>query len=103
MQNVPKIVRQRLKAATPAINHPDADVLTAFAECSLPELERAVVLEHMARCSDCRDIVALALPAMEPVETGVGRYPSPSTSPSIGGWLTLPALRLELTAAAVAA
>ncbi len=64
MQNVPKIVRERLRAVTPAVNHPDADALTAFAEHSLPELERDVVLEHLARCGDCRDIVALALPAM---------------------------------------
>jgi photosynthesis system II assembly factor YCF48-like protein/putative zinc finger protein len=95
MQNVPKIVRQRLKAAMPAVNHPDADVLTAFAEQSLPELERMAVLEHMARCGDCRDIVALALPAMEPIERAV--------SPSSSGWLTWPALRWGFVAAAVVA
>ncbi len=99
MQNVPKIVRQRLKAAMPAVNHPDADVLAAFAECSLPELERAAVLEHMARCGDCREIVALALPAMEPVETGISRSPSPS----IGGWLSWPSLRWGFVAAGLLA
>jgi hypothetical protein len=93
MQNVPKIVRERLWAATPAVNHPDADVLTAFAERSLPSLERDVVLEHLARCGDCRDIVALALPATEPVETEM--KPSPS------GWLTWPALRWGFVAAGV--
>jgi len=93
MQNVPKIVRERLWAATPAVNHPDADVLTAFAERSLPGLERDVVLEHLARCGDCRDIVALALPATEPVETEM--KPSPS------GWLTWPALRWGFVAAGV--
>ena len=66
MQNVPKIVRDRLQAAAPAVNHPDADLLTAFAERSLPEHERTVVLEHLARCGDCRDIVALALPEPSP-------------------------------------
>jgi hypothetical protein len=91
MQNVPKIVRERLRAAKPAVNHPDADMLTAFAEHSLPELERDVVLEHLARCGDCRDIVALALPAMEPVESAM--KPSPS------GWLTWPALRWGFVAA----
>jgi hypothetical protein len=93
MQNVPKIVRERLWAATPAVNHPDADVLTAFAERSLPGLERDVVLEHLARCGDCRDIVALALPATESVETEM--KPSPS------GWLTWPALRWGFVAAGV--
>jgi hypothetical protein len=95
MQNVPKIVRQRLQAATPALNHPDADALTAFAERSLPEAERTVVLEHLAGCGDCRDIVASALPAMEPVET--------ATSPSASRWLTWPALRWGFVAAGVVA
>src|ERR1700758_5331321 len=51
MQNVPNIVRDRLKAAT-AVSHPDADTLTAFSERLLPGAERAVVLEHLARCGD---------------------------------------------------
>jgi photosynthesis system II assembly factor YCF48-like protein/putative zinc finger protein len=100
MQDVLKIVRDRLQAARPAANlasanHPDADALTAFAEQSLPERERAVVLEHLARCGDCRDIVALALPATEPVET--------ATKPPARGWLTWPALRWGLVAAGVVA
>jgi hypothetical protein len=98
MQNVPKIVRERLKAATPAVNHPDADLLTAFAEHSLPGIERDIVLEHLARCGDCREVVALALPATEPVQTVV----SPSSSPS-SGWLTWPALRWAFVAAGVIA
>ena len=93
MENVPKIVRERLRAATPAVNHPDADLLTAFAEHSLPEIERDVVLEHLARCGDCRGIVALALPAMEPAERAM--KPSPT------GWLTWPALRWAFVAAGV--
>jgi Carboxypeptidase regulatory-like domain/Photosynthesis system II assembly factor YCF48 len=94
MQNVPKIVQQRLRAMTPAVNHPDADVLTAFAERSLPEAERSVVLDHMARCGDCRDVVALALPDIEPVEIAV------RPSPSVWTW---PALRWGLVAAGVVA
>jgi hypothetical protein len=100
MQNVPKIVRERLQAARPAAsqlspNHPDAEALTAFAEQSLPERERAAVLEHLARCRECRDIVALALPASEPVET-VTRVPA-------RGWLSWPALRWGLVTAGVVA
>jgi hypothetical protein len=95
MQNVPKIVGQRLKAAIPASNHPDANVLTAFAERSLAEGERAVVLEHLGRCSDCRDIVALALPATEPVQA--------IASPSRSGWLTWPSLRWRLATAGIVA
>jgi hypothetical protein len=98
MQNVPQIVRERLKIATPAVNHPDADALTAFAEHSLPGIERDIVLEHLARCGDCREVVALALPATEPVQTVF----SPSSSPS-SGWLTWPALRWAFVAAGVIA
>lgn len=95
MQNVPKIVRDRLQPATPAVNHPDADVLTAFAERSLPERERALVFEHMARCTECRDVLALALPVTEPVQAVV--------SPSPRSWVAWPALRWAFVAAGVIA
>jgi hypothetical protein len=98
MQDVPKIVRERLKIATPAVNHPGADALTAFAEHSLPGIERDLVLEHLARCGDCREVVALALPATEPVQTVV----SPSSHPS-SGWLTWPALRWAFVTAGIIA
>jgi hypothetical protein len=93
MQDVPKIVKERLKvAATAAPNHPDADVLAAFSERLLSEADRAIVLEHLSRCGECRDVVALALPAEE-VSTVV--MPSPSR-----GW-AWPALRWGLVAAGV--
>ncbi|HEY3971513.1 MAG TPA: YCF48-related protein [Candidatus Sulfotelmatobacter sp.] len=95
MQNVPKIVRERLRSTTPAVNHPDADALTAFAEQALPDSERDIVLDHLARCGDCRDIVALALPTAEPVQATV--RPSPSRS----GWLTWPGLRWGFVAAGI--
>jgi hypothetical protein len=93
MQNIPKIVRERLKTATPAGPHPDAEVLTAFAERSLAELERAVVLEHLARCGQCRDVLALALPAPEALQTVI--------VPARSRWLTWPALRWGAVAAGV--
>jgi len=61
MQNVPKIVVNRLQSPA-ADSHPDADVLTAFAEPSLGGLERDHVVDHLARCADCREVVSLALP-----------------------------------------
>jgi|HubBroStandDraft_6_1064221.scaffolds.fasta_scaffold33855_3 hypothetical protein len=93
MQNVPKIVTDRLRATAASTNHPDADVLTAFAERSLSDRERGVVLEHVARCRDCRDVIALALPE---TETAV-LTPSPARRP----WLTWPGLRWGFVAAGV--
>ena len=93
MQTVPKIVTDRLRTSLAAVNHPDADVLTAFSERSLPEQERAIVLEHLARCGDCRDIVALALPEAEPSQIVV--------RPASSGWLTWPALRWGFVAVGI--
>jgi len=61
MEQLPNIVRERMKR-TAAGDHPDADLLTAFAEQALPERERARVLLHLSNCGDCRDVVALAAP-----------------------------------------
>ncbi|MFZ0760774.1 MAG: YCF48-related protein [Candidatus Sulfotelmatobacter sp.] len=68
MRNISKVVRARLPRSTSAAAefHPDADLLTAFAEHSLAAHQRDHVLEHLARCEDCRDVVWLALsPAVE--------------------------------------
>jgi hypothetical protein len=67
-KKVPKIVYDRLQAAQPVAqdgpkpSHPDADLLTAFAEQALSATERNGVLEHLAVCGDCRELIALALP-----------------------------------------
>jgi hypothetical protein len=95
MQDVPKIVRARLQRSTPE-PHPDADLLTAFAERSLAGGERDHVLEHLARCADCRDVVAFALPATEDLVL-VKSAASPR------GWLSLPVLRWGVVAAGVLA
>ena len=99
MENVPKIVRARLQRPTPstAEPHPDADLLTAFAEHSLAAGERDHVLEHLARCGDCREVVALALPATEAISL------APSPSPARIGWLSWPVLRWGVVAAGVLA
>jgi hypothetical protein len=93
MERVPKIVGERLKAAAVAVDHPDADVLTAFSERSLPDREKIAVLEHLARCGECRDIIALSLPAAEPT--------APVIRPVRGRWLTWPRLQWGLVAAGV--
>jgi Photosynthesis system II assembly factor YCF48 len=68
MTEVPKIVHDRLRSgerqrATGEREHPEADLLTAFAEQALSVSERDGVLEHLAFCGDCREVIALALPA----------------------------------------
>jgi hypothetical protein len=61
MEKVPKIVLKRLQSPATE-SHPDPDQLTAFAEHSLAGRERDQVLDHLARCGDCREVVTLALP-----------------------------------------
>jgi Putative zinc-finger len=45
--------------------HPEAELLSAFAERALPEHERHQVLAHLSVCSRCRQVVALAARAGE--------------------------------------
>jgi hypothetical protein len=97
MRELSKIVRQRLnlKAAAMAA-HPDADLLTAFAERSLTGRERAGVMEHLAQCGDCREVLALALPAeVEEAVVAKGGVGS--------NWFRLPALRWAAVAVGIAA
>jgi len=43
--------------------HPDADQLTAFAESALLKRERQQVLEHLAVCAECREVLGIAAEA----------------------------------------
>jgi Photosynthesis system II assembly factor YCF48 len=95
MEKVPQIVSERLRAASSSVGHPDPDVLTAFSEHSLRKSERAAVVEHLARCGECREIAALALPALE--------QPQATVRPASEGWLTWPVLRWGFIAAGIVA
>ena len=98
MQHVPKIVQARLQRSTPeaAPAHPGADLLTAFAEQSLGDSERTRVMDHLAGCGDCREVVALSLPATEAVTV------SRSTSGARAAWLSWPVLRWGVVTAGIA-
>lgn len=115
MTEVPKIVYDRLRAASkPTAQdraHPDADLLASFAEQTLSVPERGSVLSHLALCGECREVVALALPA----EIEAARVAAPleaDPTPMIPvksrrGWLTTdkfawPGLRWAALAAGVA-
>ena len=65
MSEIPKIARARLEQQAGAGSHPDADQMTAFLERSLGAREREQVLEHLSRCAECREVVAVALPPEE--------------------------------------
>jgi hypothetical protein len=90
MEQLPKIVQQRLQATAQAGVHPDPDLLAAFAEKSLNDRERAQVLEHLGLCPACRNLVSLALPEMEL-----------ASNPAGWRWLTWPVLRWGALAACV--
>jgi len=102
MEHVPKIVLKRLQETSAPGPHPDADLLTAFAEQSLAESERARVMEHLSRCSDCRDVLALALPAMELVAVAASAADASST-PARRRWFAWPVLRWGVAAAGIIA
>ena len=95
MEQIPKLIRQRLQAtANQGGSHPDPNLLAAFADKALAKTERVQVLEHLARCADCRDIVSLATPEFE-ANQAVTAVPS-------SGWLRGPVLRWGALAASVA-
>ncbi len=92
MEKLPKIVQQRLQGpAKPGI-HPDRDLLTAFAEKSLNERERAHLLQHLAECADCRNVMSLAMPEIEPAR---------ALSLERSRWLSWPVLRWGALAACI--
>ena len=96
MSEIPKIVRQRLQQADNAsVPHPDANVLTAFAESSLLPAERTSVLDHLSHCVECREVLAFALPAME---AGQAVLPVPRRS-----GLSWPTLRWAFVSAGIVA
>lgn len=69
MTEFSQLVRSRLAAQASAGDHPDPDVLAAFAEHRLSGAERNLALAHLSACADCREVVALSAataPELEP-------------------------------------
>src|SRR5947209_4290373 len=65
MQEISNLLRHRLAARSQPQEHPDPDTLTAFAEQLLSAAERGQVIQHLADCGHCREVVALSLPELE--------------------------------------
>ena len=73
---------------TPIGDHPDPDVLTAFAEGSLLERERRAVLGHLAGCSECRAVLSIAADAVPQVVAASKHVPiRPASHAAIRSWL----------------
>src|SRR5581483_7733832 len=68
MQQLPQFVQGRLTKGAAAGQHPDPDLLTAFAARALSDGDRGLVLDHLSRCGDCREVLALALPENAPIQ-----------------------------------
>jgi hypothetical protein len=85
MDQLSKIVRQRLKALPSTYDHPDPDLLTAFLEQNLGQDERRRVLEHLSACTDCRQMLSLAMPEVEGAIAPASSHP--------GLWWRWPAMR----------
>ena len=70
MPEVPKVVYHRLRTGK-AGEHPDANLLAAFAEQTLSAAERGNMVSHLALCGECREAVSLSIPASETAQTFV--------------------------------
>lgn len=109
MPELSSLLRQRLQAGeTGRLQHPDADTLTAYVERLLPLPERKLVLEHIAVCSDCREIVFLATPENAVVagpEAVVPEalVPDAAAIPARRRWFLTPGFGLAASIAAMAA
>ena len=90
MENIPKIARERLSTGSP-VTHPEANVLAAFSERALKGRERAGVVEHLASCAECRELVWLAQAPAPDVPVNIRKV----------SWYSLPALRWATAAAVV--
>ncbi len=100
MAEVPRIVRERLRSLEAVGEHPDANLLSAFSERALTEQEREQVLDHLSRCAECREVVALS--ALSQVEeerlVAAGRVSASANRP----WWRSPIVHWSaLTAAAL--
>ena len=94
MKDVPKFVRQRMVAPVGG-DHPEVNLLAAFAEGGLTGREREQVLSHLGKCATCRETLAVAMPEI------TAEHPHAAAAPSGTRWLRWPMLRWAGVGAAV--
>jgi len=99
MPELSNLLKDRLnKAAKPEV-HPDADLLTAYAEKGLSSAENIQVLEHLSWCVPCRDIVFLMTePAAASSTTVISLVPAKRRK-----WFLSPAFGMVAAVCAMAA
>lgn len=91
MKPIHNLLRQRLyRTQKPLIEHPPIDLLSAFSERALGGSDITTVLQHLAHCANCREIVFLAapLPAASELTAGMptGENRPRSHSPGFISW-----------------
>src|SRR5438105_3030460 len=101
--SIPSAMRERLRAAkADSSSHPDANLLSAFAENALSTGERAQVMEHLAICGACREVIALAIPKEEEAATRERSNALGFRRPALS-WMALRWTALAATAAVLVA
>lgn len=96
MKNFSSLVRERLASQQRQTgDHPEANLLIAFAERRVSRREHAAILTHLAECPECREVLALS--------SGASQDEAPSSrdfakkGPTWWGW------RLAATAVVICA
>ncbi len=69
-------LRRELAAIPRVGEHPDADVLNAFAEGALLERERNAVMAHLAGCAECREVLSLIAEEAPQTDAEVKQFPA---------------------------
>jgi hypothetical protein len=64
-QGEPNPLQRELARGQQVGAHPDADLLTAFAEGSLLDREREEMFAHLATCRECREVMTVAMGTAE--------------------------------------
>ena len=107
-QGIPKSARDLLAKQRPAEEHPSADLLNGYVEQSLAAGEKTLVMNHLAVCEECREVVFLAAGvAEEESVSGVAAVPKAAVGIGSGKstWMwwkwAAPALAAVVVAAAV--
>jgi hypothetical protein len=103
MPELSTLLRQRLRATEDRKSqHPDPDTLNAYMEELLSSGERDQVLQHLSVCSQCREVISLALP--ETISTVSAEVQAPGSTVTgispLRRWFTSPAFGLAGSLAA---